>query len=798
MEKLHDWLIAKTDGCPCTKNVLVYGATRITVILPGVIRIEHADTADGFTDSATQSIWYRNHGAVDFTQEVSGKRLIIKTESAEFCIDTAAGKPVYARAGGLISKCSNKKNLKGTARTLDGTFGKIPLKNGVISRDGAAVVDDSDSLLLNGAGMVEPRRHKATDLYIFAFGRDYIGAVQALYKLTGEVPLIPRYVLGNWWSRYRAYTQDEYQNLMLEFERKEIPLTVATIDMDWHWVDIKKQFPDYKPAHGESWAASPGWTGYSWNTELFPDYRAFLKFLQERNLKTTVNLHPAAGIRSFEDMYAQAAKVMGVDPKSGATIPFDLTDPKFINMYFDVVHHPYEDEGVDFWWIDWQQGTKSRIAGLDPLWSLNHYHYLDRQRTGGRPMILSRYAGIGSHRYPLGFSGDTAMTWQVLRFQPYFTATASNCGYTWWSHDIGGHHFGRHSDEMYVRWLQLGVFSPILRLHSTSNDLFGKEPWNYSWDAEHLATEYLRLRHRLIPYIYAMNYRAHKNGRALCEPLYYAHPQEQEAFACKNAFMFGSELLVCPVTTKIDRHTKTACTKVYLPAGRWTNLLNGKIYKGGKTVRVHSGLEAMPVFAREGAIVPMSMDKGNSTKNPEKLKLCVYRGNNTFPLYEDDGESNAFKDGAYAVTEICVSENTNSVKLSVSGAKAADFLPDSRSYTVVFKDVAAAKEIQVRSGEKQVPFTVNTDGGLTIAISALSIDAPFEIILSGIAVLQNPAYADGVLQIMTRYNAVNSKKSITYMGLRNKSTREEAAAAAKRVKNKALRNALLEVLEDML
>lgn len=114
-----------------------------------------------------------------------------------------------------------------------------------------------------------------------------------------------------------------------------------------------------------------------------------------------------------------------------------------MEAYFEYLHHPYENEGVDFWWIDWQQGKKSSLKGLDPLWALNHYHYLDNCRGGKRGMILSRFAQAGSQRYPLGFSGDTTINWNCLRFQPYSTAAAANIGYTWWSHDIGGHMRGK-------------------------------------------------------------------------------------------------------------------------------------------------------------------------------------------------------------------------------------------------------------------------------------------------------------------------------------------------------------------
>ena len=797
MEKLHDYLIVRPDSAPLKNNVRLFGNTRITVILPQVIRIENCNTENGFTDKPTQSIWYRNHGTVNYYYKEEDGCIYIKTDVAQFCIKKSNGKPVYAKIGNMISKCDNSKNLKGTARTLDQTFGPIPLKDGVVSRDGAAIIDDSASLLIGDSGMPEARPATESDIYVFAFGTDYIGAVKALYKLSGDVPLVPRFVLGNWWSRYRAYTQDEYQNLMLEFKKREIPLTVATVDMDWHWVDLKAKFGQKYSGKGIYQFLGSGWTGYSWNTDLFPDYKGFLNFLHDMDLKIPLNLHPADGIRPFEDMYENTAKAMGIDPQSQKAVEFDVTDPKFINTYFDEVHHPYEDEGVDFWWIDWQQGKKSKLKGLDPLWALNHFHYLDRQRSGKRPLILSRYAGIGSHRYPLGFSGDTAMNWKVLNFQPYFTSTAANCGYTWWSHDIGGHHMGSHNDEMYVRWLQLGVFSPIVRLHSTSNDLFGKEPWNYAWDAEILATDCLKLRHKLIPYIYSMNYRSHFDGRALCEPLYYNNPEIDEAYKCKNGFMFGSELLVCPVTAPLNKQTKTAETKVWLPRGRWTNIFNGKIYNGGKTVSVHSELSEMPAFAREGAIIPMSEDSGNSCKNPQKLRLKIYRGNNKFSLYEDDGESNDFKNGDFSQTIIEVGENGDSISLSVSGASLKKYMPKKRNYIFEFADIVSAENIKVSADGQEIEFAVIDDDKIIIETGDLSVNAQISVKLTKVKVLSNKPYFDRVLEIMTRYNAANAKKSATYNGIKGKKTREGMAAAAHRVKNPDLRSSLLEALEDM-
>jgi alpha-glucosidase (family GH31 glycosyl hydrolase) len=720
-------------------NVFKTKHMRITVLTSCLIRLESGN----FTDLPTQTVWNRVFPKVSCTWGQENGIFTIKTEECRFRIDVSGRRMLsITMKDGTVVKDFEKGNLLGTARTLDMVNGSVKLEKGIMSRSGVAVLDDSSSLLLDEKGVIQPRA-ECRDLYYFAYGSDYRRCLRDFFRLTGPVPLIPKYALGNWWSRYKAYTQEEYRQLMQQFISRKLPVTVATIDMDWHWTDVLERFgKDAAPGKGvtvqEKWynANLPGWTGYSWNRELFPDHGQLLSWLKEQGFHVTLNVHPSQGIRPFEDCYQNMAQAMGYDPREGRRIPFDIADPKFTAAYFDQVHHPLEKEGVDFWWIDWQQGKVTSVPGLDPLWALNHYHTLDACSGEKRPLILSRYAGLGSHRYPLGFSGDTFATWDSLHFQPYFTNTAANAGYTWWSHDIGGHQFGVQDDELYVRWLQYGVFSPINRLHSCCNEHMGKEPWKRSFAANAVAEKFLRLRHQLIPYLYSANYRTHTQGEPLCAPMYYDYDRE-EAYRAKNQYIFGGSLLVCPVTTPADKKLNLAKTTLWLPEGRWTDFFTDRIYQGGRWIDMFRDLDTIPVLAREGAIVPMYRNaESNDLSLDQPLEIHIWRGNGAFELYEDDGETQRENS---LITRLEVEETENSLIFRIRGAEGdLSLVPQKRQMRLRFRDVESA-ELLVNGQPMDyrtdgIDLCVDTREGATIRLDRISVlrNVPKEQLKTGL------------------------------------------------------------------
>lgn len=650
--------------------VLTARAARFTLLTSRLIRLEY-DENGRFQDNPSQPFWYRNQPVPAFEHLVENGRLYIETDHLLliYKIDepfSADSLQIRLKKDDTVWHFGDKnpKNLRGTYRTLDEVSGSTPLELGLLSRSGWAVVNDSDTLVFNKDGWLEPRQSKeALDLYFFGYGHDYATCLRDYFALTGPVPLLPRWALGNWWSRYWAYTQEELTQLMRDFRAYDVPLSVCIIDMDWHLA---------------------GWTGYTWNRELFPKPEQFLAWLHEQGLKTALNLHPATGVGPHEAQYEAMAKRVGQAADGETAVPFNIANPDFARAYFELLHHPHEKEGVDFWWIDWQQGELSSLPGLDPLWWLNHLHFYDLGRTGDqRPFIFSRWGGLGNHRYPIGFSGDTHVDWDSLNFQPYFTATAANVGYSWWSHDIGGHMLGLEEAELYARWVQFGVFSPILRLHSSKNAFHERRPWGY--DAETLAVtrDAMQLRHALIPYIYTMSWRNATQHEAMIRPMYHDYPTRDEAYLCPQQYTFGPTLIAAPHTTPADPDTQLSRQVVWLPPGTWHHFFTGEQFAGDRWVVQYGRLQDIPLFAKAGAIIPLGPKVGwGGIDNPELLDLHCFAGaDGEFTLYEDDGESLAYQRGSYAFTKFQQDWLENVMSVTIHPASGdTSHIPADRNY----------------------------------------------------------------------------------------------------------------------
>lgn len=644
------------------RAIVISGQARFTVLTSQLIRMEWAEEKQ-FEDHASLVFVNRRLPVPAFRTSSEKNWLVLRTDklllrykkdSGQFTQDNLRvqfelnGKTVTWAPG-----TEDKGNLQGTIRTLDGVKGATPLGSGLLSRDGWVLIDDSERPLFDNSDWpwVMPRpAGKRQDWYLFAYGHEYRKALRDYTRVAGKIPLPPRFAFGTWWSRYWAYTDQEFGELVKQFQEHDVPLDVLVIDMDWHLTFGTKWWENKKDQSGHSL----GWTGYTWNRLFFPDPPGFLQWVHRQGLRTTLNLHPASGVQPHEEQYPEMARAMGMDPASKTYVPFDIASKKFAENYLKILHYPLERQGIDFFWLDWQQEDKTSLPGVNPTWWLNYVHFTDMERRGKRPIIFHRWGGLGNHRYQIGFSGDTISVWESLAFQPYFTATAANVGYGYWSHDVGGHMPGTVTPELYTRWIQFGVFSPILRTHTTKNPASERRIWAYPVEYAEVMRDAFLLRYALIPYIYTAARKAHDAGISLCHPLYYDYPEAGEAYEFKDEYMFGEEMLVAPITAPVNAESWLATKTIWLPEGTWIEWFTGARLEGPARVERTFALDEIPVYVKAGSIIPMQPKMRHTGEKPvDPLILSIFPGNSgATRVYEDQGDTLGYKQTEYSWTGI--------------------------------------------------------------------------------------------------------------------------------------------------
>ncbi|NLD78184.1 MAG: DUF5110 domain-containing protein [Acidimicrobiales bacterium] len=733
-------------------QVVAAGRVRVTVLTDRLLRIEYAE--DGtFEDRPTLAVVNRRFPAPRFRSKVVGDALTVDTGAVSLhCSDvtrpftgrrlqatlSGSGVPTGKGAGratstGVTSTWKfgqvDRGNLGGTVRTLDTWMGnktaravgfdpetgfirewdEQQLEPGLLSRSGWTVVDDTSTVVLDAVDGPGARARRwpvprppgeRTDLYLFAYGTDHRAALRDAARLLGPQPLPPRFAFGYWYSRYYPYTDHELLDLAAQFDHLDIPADVLVIDMDWHRL---------------------GWTGYSWDHDLFPNPTDTLDQIHQRGLRIAMNLHPADGVGSHEDAFEAVCEAMAVDPETTDRIPFDVTDPRFIDAYFRLLHHPEEDRGVDFWWMDWQQGTESLIPGLDPLAWLNQLHWDDlaRRRPNRRPLAFSRWGGLGAGRYPVGFSGDTVAVWESLAYQPEFTATAANALYGYWSHDIGGHYGDVPDPELYARWIQFGVHSPVLRTHGSLGPEQERKVWEFPNPYRTVMIDAIRRRYELVPYVYGECRKGVETGLSLVRPMYHEHPETEAAYGAAGQYQFGDQMVVAPVVSPLDDDAMAA-VRVWLPEGDWFDVAHGRrLTAGGSSGGGGEGaggqwferrylLSETPVFVRAGTVVPGQRDvRRLDQASYPNLVITAYPGSRGgYELYEDDGTSTGYLKGR-SVTVPLAHRTTARIRSIQVGPAEGSYRGWERRRPVEARFVGEVPPKTVRVDDVEVPWVAN-------------------------------------------------------------------------------------------
>lgn len=677
------------------ENVIKGKKYRFTVLTPRLIRMEYSE--DGtFEDHLTTLVLNRKTAAVEYTKKEDKKYLEITT--SYFRLTYEKNKPFYSGKFDTMKYLKVEllntdkiwyyghpeiRNYGSPNSSLDDNKGKLKLKKGLYSVDGFASIKDENDLILEN-GTVKPRENKNIDLYLFLYLKDFALCLKDYFLITGSPALIPRYALGNWWSKNEEYNDLSLKDLVDDFKNKEIPLSILLLDKKWHIDEYKDKIYD---------------SGFTWNKTLFSNPEKMIDYLHKSGIRLGLNINPVPGILPYEPSYDVLAHTL---EKQEDILVFNVMNDAVIENYFNFLIHPLDKMGVDFYWIDETTKQERENAILD------YYHTEDMKKDyQKRPMLLSRNVTSAPHRYPVLYSGKTIVSWDTLKMIPFHNALASNIGVSYWAHDIGGYYKGTEDNELYTRYVQLGVFSPILKFGADKGKYYKREPWKWSIKTYSIVKKYLQLRHRLIPYLYAEAYKYHQYGMPMVMPIYHKFPEMYDDVNYRNGYYFGTELFVSPIVTKKDYIMNRSIHKFFLPDGMWYDFVTGKKFPGGKNYISFFKEEDYPVFAKAGSIITLGKNQElNDTTPPKDMEIQIFPGrSNTYHLYEDDGVSELYQKDYYLLTEIdynYMPNNYTVIVRPIEGKKG--IIPDNRNYKFVFRNTKKASDVLVYFNDTQINF----------------------------------------------------------------------------------------------
>lgn len=669
------FLVLQAGTLRADNGMYEIGNARFTFITDHLVRMEYAVGGKFINDSTLFAV-NRHSRARDVKMERDGRKYIFSTPAMTLIYD-ADGLPFGQNNIHAAWQQNGKQrdwyiwmeqegNLLGPVTTVDNVTGPVPRQEGLLSRDGWYLINDTGKDIYKEGTLHRRDGAHMQDLYLFIYGNNYKAALKSLQAVSGPVPMTRKYVHGSWYCRWWPYTDQDYRDIVEGYREHDFPMDVLVFDMDWH----RKKDATIGMGH----AGTRGWTGYSWNRDLIPDPAALIKEFQDKNIHVVLNDHPHDGYRPHEDYYKEFARDLCIDTLGKNVPPFLPQDKKYMDAFFKYAHHPNEKMGVAMWWQDWQQDYALPVmAGTTTKYLpwLNELYFNDSKRGNLRGAGFSRWGGWGDHRHPIQFSGDDQGSWRMLRFLVDLTTTSSNAGCFFWAHDTGGF-FGKREPEVYTRWTQYGLLNSSLRVHSVVNKDLDRRPWLWGERQEKAMREIYHLRSKLMPYIYSSVRQCNTDMLPLIRGLYIELPEDSMSYTRPDEFLFGDLILGAPVTEPGTGPNFTVDKEVYFPAGQpWYSLFNGIRHEGGATEIVSTPLEESPVFVKGGWIMPMQPYTERMASTPlTTVVLRCYPGNdnadNTYQLYEDDGLTLDYIKGRFATTDLRYRRNGDICRYTVS------------------------------------------------------------------------------------------------------------------------------------
>ena len=687
------------------KNVIKGEKFRITVLTERLVRLEYSKSGV-FEDHPTRLVEKRNFPVVNFevqendsTLNITTKYFRLKYHKEHFFEGSRMSPSSNLRIELLHTdrvwyyKHPEVRNYGTPGLSTDMTNGTVKFAKGLYSADGFAAIYDDSKVVFDEDGTVLVRNDDYVDIYVFMYLKDFANCLKDYFYLTGSPALIPRYALGNWWSRNVSYDANELKELVDKFEEEEIPLSVLVLNDSWHSLNAIEN----KKIE----------SGFTWDIEKYPNPDAMINYFHSKGIRVGIEVNPEGGIVPSEAKFSIVNQYIESD--SNGIIPFNIMNPRFLDAYLKLLIHPLDDTGVDFYCINYQDKNN-----LNNLWMLNHYHFYDMMRNfKRRPLILSRNALVNPHKYPVLYAGKSIVSWDTLSQIPFYNVNAANNGVSFFAHDIGGFYKGSEDNELYTRFVQLGTFSPILKFGSDSGKYYKREPWRWSYKTSKIVKDYLTLRTQLIPYLYAESYKYYRYGMPLVMPIYYQHPELYDDVRYQSEYYLGTELFISPIVHKKDYVMNRAIHKFYIPKGTWYDFMTGKKFPGGREYLSFFRDQDYPVFAKAGAIIPLGTNERLNDINPPKnMEIHVFPGqNNQYNLYEDDGVSDLYKRGYYLLTSIEYNYLPNNYTMIIRAMEGkSGIVPEVRNYKIRFRNTKRADDVIVYFNNQVYQYNAYIDG----------------------------------------------------------------------------------------
>lgn len=506
--------------------------------------------------------------------------------------------------------------------------------------------------------------------YYFFYGPDIKTVVERYTELTGKPEMPPIWALGYQQCRWSYFPDNVVEDTVKMFRDKKIPLDIIYLDIDW----------------------MEGYRVFEWDKNTFPDPKKLTKKLEDFGVKMVTIIDP--GIKADDSYFAAKSGLEGDhfvkypdgdlykgEVWAGESYFPDFTKP-VTRLWWSDLFKDMVDVGVKGFWNDmnepavWGQTfpdiTQFNYEGMNKSHKASHniygmqmaratYDGAKKYLAGQRPFVITRAGYAGVQRYSSVWTGDNSSQEADYLQSSVMVQGLNLSGISFCGPDIGGFE-GEPTQALFEKWIQLGVFTPFFRTHSIKNSK-AQEPWSFGEDVEVNAREMIKMRYKLLPYIYSAFYDSYKFGLPIVKPLFWFDQNDEHTYNIGNQmqYYFGDALMVAVPKVSQDY------TRVYLPEGDWYEFDTKKIHKGKQDIITESGRSRLPVFVREGSIIAMRESQDYTTQNEFKhLELHVYPGkDNTISFYEDDGLTYQYENNDFLLREISLKQNTTTLDLDI-------------------------------------------------------------------------------------------------------------------------------------